>query len=50
MRFWCCWEALEEVKDGRYNMELVVGSGVLNKIRFQEALLEYELGGLRYRG
>ena len=47
MRFWCCWEALEEVKDGRYNMELVVGSGVLNKIRFQEALLEYELGGRR---
>ena len=50
VRFWCCWEALEEVKDGRCNMELVVGSGVLNKIRFQEALLEYELGGLRYRG
>ena len=50
VRFWCCWEVLEEAKDGRCNMELVVGSGVLNKTRFQEALLEYELGGLRYRG
>ena len=26
MRFWCCWEALEEAKDGRCNMELVAGS------------------------
>ena len=40
MRFWCCWEALEEVKDGRCNMELVVGSGELDKTQFREALLE----------
>ena len=40
VRFWCCWEALEEAKDGRCNMELVVGSGVLDKTRFREALLE----------
>ena len=38
--FWCCWEALEEGKDGRCNMELVTGSGVLDKTRFQEVLLE----------
>ena len=37
---WCCWEALEEAKDGRYNMELVAGSGELDKTRFREALLE----------
>ena len=40
MKFWCCQEALEEVKDGRYNMKLVAGSGKLDKTRFQEALLE----------
>ena len=28
---WCCWEALEEAKDGRCNMELVAGSGELDK-------------------
>ena len=38
--FWSCWEALEEAKDGKCNMELVVGSGELDKTRFQEALLE----------
>ena len=38
--FWCCWEALEEAKDGRCNMELIVGSGELDKIGFREALLE----------
>ena len=40
MRFWCCWEALEEAKDGRCNMELVAESGELDKTRFREALLE----------
>ena len=40
VRFWCCWEALEEAKDGRCNMKLVAGSGELDKTRFQEALLE----------
>ena len=35
---WCCWEALEEAKDGRCNMELVAGSGDLDKTRFWEAL------------
>ena len=40
VRFWCCWEALEEAKDGRCNMELVAGSRELDKTRFQEALLE----------
>ena len=38
--FWSCWEALEEAKDGRCNMELVVGSRELDKTRFREALLE----------
>ena len=37
--FWC-WEALEKAKDDRCNMELVVGSGELDKTRFWEALLE----------
>ena len=37
---WCCWEVLEKAKDGRCNMELVAGSGELNKTRFQETLLE----------
>ena len=37
---WCCWEALEEAKDGRCNMELVAGFGELDKTRFWEALLE----------
>ena len=32
------------------NMELVAGSGMLDKTRFREALLEYELGRLRYSG
>ena len=30
---WCCWEALEEAKDGRCNMELVMGSGELDKTK-----------------
>ena len=38
MRFWCCSEALEEAKDGKCNMELVAGSGELDKTRLQEAL------------
>ena len=37
---WYCWEALEETKDGRCNMELVAGFGDLNKTCFREALLE----------
>ena len=40
VRFWCCWEALEEAKDGRCNMELVARSGMLDKTWFREALLE----------
>ena len=40
MRFWCCWVALEEAKDGKCNMELVAGSGELDKTWFREALLE----------
>ena len=50
MRFWCYWEALEEVEDGRFNMELVAGSRELDKTWFQEALLKEELEGLRYIG
>ena len=38
--FWCYWEALEEAKDGRCNMELVAGSGELDKTGFREVLLE----------
>ena len=37
---WCCWKVLEEAKDGKCNMELVAGSGELDKTRFREALLE----------
>ena len=40
VRFWWCCEALEEAKDGRCNMELVVGSRELDKTRFREVLLE----------
>ena len=40
VRSWCCWKALEEAKDGKCNMELVTGSGELDKTRFREALLE----------
>ena len=40
VRFWCCWKTLEEAKDGKCNMELVAGSGELDKTRFWEALLE----------
>ena len=46
VRFWCYWETLEEAKDGKCNMELVVGSKELDKTLFWEDLLE--LGGLRY--
>ena len=48
MKFRCCWEVLEEAKDGKCNMELVAGSEELDKTQFREALLEQELGGLRY--
>ena len=37
---WCYLEELEEAKDGRCNMEFVVGSEELDKTRFREALLE----------
>ena len=40
VRIWYCWEALEEAKDGKCNMDLVAGSGELDKTRFQVALLE----------
>ena len=40
VRICCCWEALEEAKDSRCNMELVTGSGELDKTRFLVALLE----------
>ena len=30
---WCYWEALEEAKDGRCNMELVAGFGELDKTK-----------------
>ena len=40
VRLWCCWEALEEAKNGRCNMVLVAGSGELDKTRFREALLK----------
>ena len=40
VKFWCCWEALEEAWNGGCNMELVAGSGELDKTRFREALLE----------
>ena len=40
VRNWCCWEALEEAKDGRCNMELVARSEELDKTWFWEALLE----------
>ena len=40
MIVWCCCEVLEEAKDGKCNMELVVGSGELDKTWFREALLE----------
>ena len=36
---WCYWEALKEAKDGRCDMELVAGSGELDKTQFWEALL-----------
>ena len=34
VRFWSCWEALEEAKDGRCNMKLIAGSEKLDKTRF----------------
>ena len=37
---WCYWKVLEEAKDDRCNMELITGSGELDKTRFREALLE----------
>ena len=39
VRIWCCWEALEEAKDDRCNMELVAGSKELNKIKVRRNLI-----------
>ena len=39
MRFWCCWEVLEEANDGRCNMELVAGFGMLNKTKVRHNLV-----------
>ena len=39
MRIWCYWEALEEVKDGRCNIEFVAGSGELDKTKVQRNLV-----------
>ena len=36
------WEALEDAKDGRCNMELVAGFGKLEKIKFDVILFEQE--------
>ena len=36
------WEVLEDVKDGRYNMELVAGFDKLEKTRFGVTPLEQE--------
>ena len=33
VRIWCCWEVLEEAKDGRCNMKLVAGFGELDKTK-----------------
>ena len=44
------WEALEDAKDGGCNMELVAGSGKLEKIRFGVTLLEQEARGLKCTG
>ena len=40
VRIWCCWEVLEEVKDDRCNMELVVGSRELDKTKVRHNLVE----------
>ena len=39
VRIWCYWEALEEAKDGRCNMELVAGSGELDKTKVRRNLV-----------
>ena len=39
VRSWCYWEVLEEVKDGRCNMKLVVGTGKLDKIKVRRNLV-----------
>ena len=38
--FWSLGRALEDAKDGKCNMELIEGSGKLEKIRFDVTLLE----------
>ena len=36
------WDALEDAKDGGFNMGLIAGSGKLEKTRFDIILLEQE--------
>ena len=36
------WEVLEDAKDGGYNMELIAGSGKLEKTMLGLTLLEQE--------
>ena len=40
--FFELWEALENAKDDRSNMELIAGSGKLEKTRLDLTLLEQE--------
>ena len=37
------WEALEDAKNDGCNMELIAGSGKLEKVRFGVILLEQEV-------
>ena len=41
--FFGAWEALEDAKDGWCDMELITGSGKLEKTRFSITLLEQEV-------
>ena len=44
------WEALEDAKDDGCNMELIAGSGKLEKTRFGVTLLEQKVGRLSLEG
>ena len=44
------WEALEDAKNDGCNMELIAGSGKLEKTRFDVTLLEQEVGRLSLEG
>ena len=50
MIVWCYWEALEEAKDGRCNMELVAGSGELDKTGSEKSCWSRSLEGLGTSG